>query len=67
MTSDDTKSTTDVPWRQVGIGLVIRLRCFSCNTTKARTGGKMFGPNKKLFRCLDCVKQREAMREAHPA
>ena len=64
MTSDDTKSTTDVPWRQVGIGLVIRLRCFSCNTTKSRTGGKMFGPNKKLFRCLDCVKQREAACES---
>lgn len=63
MTSDDTQARGDVPWRQVGIGVVCRLKCFSCGHSKFRTGGKMFGPNKKLFRCLDCVKQREAMRE----
>ena len=50
----------DVRFRDVGIGLDIRWRCFGCNKTRPTLGSKGAGVFK---RCVECVAAK-AVRKA---
>ena len=59
--NDLYSKTTDLPFRNVGTGMVISCLCMGCNKPRAQAGGKGKGVK---WRCAHCVAAREAAKAA---
>ena len=56
MTNDKSRSSADVVFRPVGMGMAIIWRCFGCSQSRQTLGSKGAGVHK---RCKQCVAARD--------
>lgn len=61
MNSDNHRgSGRDVPWRQVGTGLICDFFCMHCQSNQPTLGRKLWKKTPKLWHCAKCEAKAQA-------
>jgi len=61
---DNNRSGQDVPWRQIGTGMLLEFRCPRCDKIRPTTGRRLWRSTPRLMQCASCIQLAQSKKAA---